>query len=78
VTEHRRDASGAANDEIQGTDAAVGSETSFGHLTLAHPQLWAQHVGEHMRWLPGENFSFGQGAVQRANAVPCEQKSRAS
>jgi homoserine O-acetyltransferase/O-succinyltransferase len=28
-----------------------GSETSFGHLTMAHPELWAQHVGEFMRWL---------------------------
>ena len=28
-----------------------GSETSFGHLTMAHPDLWAQHVGEFMRWL---------------------------
>jgi hypothetical protein len=27
---------------------------------------------------PGENFSFGQGEAQRANAVPREQKSRAS
>jgi homoserine O-acetyltransferase/O-succinyltransferase len=29
----------------------AGSETSFGHLTMAHPELWAQHVGEFMRWL---------------------------
>ena len=28
-----------------------GSETSFGHLTMAQPELWAQHVGEFMRWL---------------------------
>jgi len=28
-----------------------GSETSFGHLTMAHPELWAQHVGDFMRWL---------------------------
>ncbi|MGB7099849.1 MAG: hypothetical protein WBD95_13935, partial [Xanthobacteraceae bacterium] len=28
-----------------------GSETSFGHLTMAHPELWAQHVSEFMRWL---------------------------
>jgi homoserine O-acetyltransferase len=28
-----------------------GSETSFGHLTMAHPELWAQHVGEFMQWL---------------------------
>jgi hypothetical protein len=27
---------------------------------------------------PGENFSFGQGEAQRANAVPREQKSHAS
>ncbi len=28
-----------------------GSETSFGHLIMAHPELGAQHVGEFMRWL---------------------------
>jgi homoserine O-acetyltransferase len=28
-----------------------GSETSFGHLTMAHPELWAEHVGEFMRWV---------------------------
>jgi homoserine O-acetyltransferase len=28
-----------------------GSEASFGHLTMAHPDLWAQHVGEFMHWL---------------------------
>jgi hypothetical protein len=27
---------------------------------------------------PGENFSFGRGDAQRANAVPHEQKSHAS
>ena len=27
---------------------------------------------------PGENFSFGRGEAQRANAVPREQKSHAS
>ena len=27
------------------------SETLFGHLTMAHPELWAQHIGEFMRWL---------------------------
>ena len=24
----------------------LGSETSFGHLTMARPELWANHVGE--------------------------------
>ena len=28
-----------------------GSETSFGHLTMAHPELWTQRVGEFMQWL---------------------------
>jgi homoserine O-acetyltransferase len=28
-----------------------GSATSFGHLTMAHPKLWAHHVGEFMREL---------------------------
>jgi homoserine O-acetyltransferase len=28
-----------------------GTPTSFGHLTMAHPELWAHHVGEFMRWL---------------------------
>ncbi len=28
-----------------------GSEKSFGHLTMAHPALWADRVGEFMRWL---------------------------
>jgi 4-oxalocrotonate tautomerase len=27
---------------------------------------------------PGENFSFGQGEAQRANAVPHKQKSHAT
>jgi homoserine O-acetyltransferase len=26
-----------------------GSQTSFGHLTMAHPELWANHVGEFLR-----------------------------
>ena len=26
-----------------------GSERSFGHLTQAHPSLWADHVAERMR-----------------------------
>lgn len=25
--------------------------TSFGHLTMAHPELWAGHVAEFMQWL---------------------------
>jgi homoserine O-acetyltransferase/O-succinyltransferase len=28
-----------------------GSETSYGHLTMAHPDLWAKHVGAFMRAL---------------------------
>ena len=28
-----------------------GSETSFGHLTMARPELWANHVGEFLREL---------------------------
>jgi homoserine O-acetyltransferase len=28
-----------------------GTESSYGHLTMAHPELWAQHVGEFMQWL---------------------------
>jgi homoserine O-acetyltransferase len=28
-----------------------GTSTSFGHLTMAHPELWADHVAEFMRWL---------------------------
>jgi homoserine O-acetyltransferase len=28
-----------------------GSESSFGHLTMAHPELWAQHVAEFMQWI---------------------------
>lgn len=28
-----------------------GSEKSFGHLTMVHPALWADHVGDFMHWL---------------------------
>jgi homoserine O-acetyltransferase len=28
-----------------------GTSTSFGHLTMAHPELWADHVSEFMKWL---------------------------
>jgi homoserine O-acetyltransferase len=28
-----------------------GSETSYGHLTMAHPELWSQYVAEFMREL---------------------------
>jgi homoserine O-acetyltransferase/O-succinyltransferase len=28
-----------------------GSESSYGHLTMAHPELWSQHVAEFMRQL---------------------------
>lgn len=29
----------------------TGSETSWGHLTMAHPELWANHVAKFMRGL---------------------------
>ncbi|MEP9375075.1 alpha/beta fold hydrolase [Aquabacter sp. CN5-332] len=29
----------------------AGTATSPGHLTMTRPDLWAQHVGEFMRWL---------------------------
>jgi homoserine O-acetyltransferase/O-succinyltransferase len=32
----------------------TASENSDGHLTMAHPALWAEHVGEFMRWLEAE------------------------
>jgi homoserine O-acetyltransferase len=28
-----------------------GSAESFGHLTMAHPELWAEHIAEFLRWL---------------------------
>ena len=28
-----------------------GSSASFGHLTMAHPELWANHVGDFIGWL---------------------------
>jgi homoserine O-acetyltransferase len=28
-----------------------GTETSYGHLTMAHPELWSQHVAHFMREL---------------------------
>jgi homoserine O-acetyltransferase len=31
-----------------------GSDRSFGHLTMAHPELWAHHVADFMREL-GDN-----------------------
>jgi homoserine O-acetyltransferase/O-succinyltransferase len=27
----------------------AGTENSFGHLTMAHPELWTGHVGTFMR-----------------------------
>ena len=38
-----------------------GSAESFGHLTMAHPELWSEHVAEFMR-------SLGDDAVQSSNA----------
>jgi hypothetical protein len=31
--------------------AQEGSETSYGHLTMAHPELWSQHVAKFMHEL---------------------------
>jgi homoserine O-acetyltransferase len=28
-----------------------GSETTYGHLTMAHPELWAHHVADFIREL---------------------------
>jgi homoserine O-acetyltransferase len=38
-----------------------GSAESFGHLTMAHPELWSEHVAQFMRWL-------GDETGQRSNA----------
>jgi len=35
-----------------------GSEISYGHLTMAHPELWSQHVAEFMR-------EVGDGSAER-------------
>jgi hypothetical protein len=32
----------------------AGSAESFGHLTMAHPELWSEHVAEFMRSLGDE------------------------
>lgn len=32
----------------------AGTEASWGHLTMAHPELWADHVGKFMQILGGE------------------------
>lgn len=32
-----------------------GTPDSFGHLTMAHPELWANHVDEFVRWLENKN-----------------------
>jgi homoserine O-acetyltransferase len=32
----------------------AGTPSSFGHLTMAHPELWATHVAEFMQWLGDE------------------------
>jgi homoserine O-acetyltransferase len=46
-----------------------GSEKSFGHLTMVHPALWADHVGEFMHWLEaGSDHREGRnsaGSVRR-------------
>jgi homoserine O-acetyltransferase len=31
--------------------AQEGSETSYGHLPMVHPELWSQHVAEFMHEL---------------------------
>jgi len=28
-----------------------GTPSSYGHLTMAHPELWADHVGDFMHWI---------------------------
>ena len=33
-----------------------GSAESFGHSTMAHPELWSGHVAQFMRWLGGKAF----------------------
>jgi homoserine O-acetyltransferase len=38
-----------------------GTSTSFGHLTMAHPELWADHVAEFMHWL-GDTPTTGASA----------------
>jgi hypothetical protein len=38
-----------------------GSAESFGHLTMAHPELWSEHVAEFMR-------SLGDDALQSSIA----------
>jgi homoserine O-acetyltransferase len=38
-----------------------GSAESFGHLTMAHPELWSEKVAEFMR-------SLGDDALQSSNA----------
>jgi homoserine O-acetyltransferase/O-succinyltransferase len=38
-----------------------GSAESFGHLTMAHPELWSEHVAEFMR-------SLGDEVLQSSNA----------
>jgi homoserine O-acetyltransferase len=35
-----------------------GTITSFGHLTMAHPEFWADHVVEFMHWL-GDTSTAG-------------------
>jgi hypothetical protein len=37
-----------------------GSESSLGHLTMAHPDLWFQHVGEFMHEL-GDASPYSNG-----------------
>jgi homoserine O-acetyltransferase/O-succinyltransferase len=32
------------------------SAESFGHSTMARPELWSGHVAEFMRWLGDEAF----------------------
>jgi homoserine O-acetyltransferase len=54
-----------ADDEFNPTETArsrrtgrfvvqPGSVQSFGHLTMAHPELWSEHVAEFMRFLGDE------------------------
>ena len=41
--------------------AQPGSAESFGHLTMAHPELWSEHLAEFLR-------SLEDDALQRSNS----------
>ena len=35
-----------------------GNSESFGHLTMAHPDLWERHVADFLKWLGDDKQSF--------------------